>query len=77
LIDPSGNEIGRLTLVRARAVATRDRSANGAITASGNIHCGEDQLEIVELQPESKRPMLLADYRRGNAWTPGMRLESI
>ena len=32
------------------------------------------EIEIVELQPEGKRPMPLAAYRNGNTWEPGMQL---
>jgi len=34
-------------------------------------------VEIVEVQPEGKRPMTLGAYRNGHAWEPGMRVESL
>lgn len=49
----------------------------GTIDADGQIITGNGRLEIVELQPESKRPMLLAEFRCGNVWDAGMRVESI
>jgi methionyl-tRNA formyltransferase len=43
----------------------------------GTVACGADSLEIVELQPDGKKPMTLAAYRNGKKWDEGMRLESI
>ena len=69
LIDASGKETGRVTLVRARAYAgTGD-------TIAADLRVGG--LEIVELQPEGKRPMSLTAYRNGHKWEAGMRLESV
>ena len=34
-------------------------------------------LQIVELQPEGKRPMSLDAFRNGHRWDMGMRLESL
>jgi hypothetical protein len=45
--------------------------SDGAI-ASGN----DSGVEILECQPEGKRPMSLADYRNGHLWQPGFRVES-
>ena len=44
---------------------------------NGKICCGQGAVEILDIQPESKRPMSLADFRNGRPWCPGMRLESI
>ncbi|MGA2442993.1 MAG: methionyl-tRNA formyltransferase [Tepidisphaeraceae bacterium] len=78
LVDAVGVEIGRLTLVRARgAEGEGPRWRPGEITIAGAIACGEGAVEILEIQPDGKRPMSLSDYRRGNAWMPGMKLESI
>lgn len=73
VIDQSGSEVGRVTLVRARAVSESFDEAR--ITPEGII--GGGSLQIVEVQPEGKRPMPLAAYRNGHRWEPGMRLESI
>ncbi len=78
LVDSSGAEIGRLTLVRAVPNGCEgDRWNPGEIMMEGCIQCGEGELQVLEVQPEGKRPMPLDAYRRGNPWTPGMRVESI
>jgi methionyl-tRNA formyltransferase len=80
LLDAAKTEIARATLVRARPAAGEgDRWEPGELMIDGNVSVadGTDAIEIIELQPEGKRPMKLADYRRGNAWQPGLRLEGI
>lgn len=79
LCDAEGREVGRLRLVRARPVPDDEGSrwTPGEIMASGFVQTGEGAMEIVECQPEGKRPMSLADYRRGHRWHAGLRLESI
>ena len=69
LIDADGKETGRVTLVRARA---HDGAGD---TIGTDLRVGG--LEIVELQPEGKRPMSLDAYRNGHNWETGMRLESV
>ena len=46
-------------------------------TGGGAGGGGAGALEVVELQPEGKRPMSLAEYRNGHPWSAGMRLDSI
>jgi methionyl-tRNA formyltransferase len=71
-------QIARLTLVRARAVpGDQPDGEPGRLLATGHVAAGEGALDIVELQPEGKRPMLLGAYRNGHPWQAGMRLESI
>jgi methionyl-tRNA formyltransferase len=86
LLDENNAEKDSLTLVRARAVASRSvhgsESTLGQILADGTICAGDAAtcgftVEIHEVQPQGKRSMPLADYRRGHAWSSGMRLESI
>ena len=69
-------EVARVTLVRARSVASSGECA-GEILASGEIGAGEGSVEIIELQPEGKRPMPLRDFRNGHPWHAGMRVESV
>ena len=77
LMDDTGKEQGRVTLVRARVTGPVGEPA-GMINAAGLVAAGDGiGLEIVELQPEGKRPMPLSAYRNGHAWEPGMRLEAI
>lgn len=76
LLNESGEERARLTLVRARNLP--DHSATpGLISSVGLIGAGDGKsVEILEVQPEGKRPMPLAAYRNGHPWQTGWRLES-
>ena len=49
----------------------------GIIRADGTVATSDGAVEIVELQPEGKRPMPLAAFRNGHRWDAGMRLESV
>jgi len=76
LCDAARTEIARLRLVRARP-AVDDEGARwqpGEVMMSAMIRTPDGALEIVEVQPEGRNPMTLADYRRGNRWEPGMML---
>ena len=70
-----GQEVGRVTFVRARAKENRGR--DGEILEDGSVGAGVGSVEIVEVQPEGKRPMSLAAYRNGHLWEAGMRVESL
>ena len=71
LIDRDRKETARITLVRARA--TSSDPAGDAITSDRHI----GPLEILELQPEGRRPMSLDAFRNGHRFEAGMRIESI
>ncbi|CAN5773345.1 methionyl-tRNA formyltransferase [soil metagenome] len=73
VVDEQGAEHARVTLVRARAV--EGSGTPGTISESGNIHCGGGSLEVVELQPQGKRPMSLAAFCNGHRWEPRFRAE--
>jgi methionyl-tRNA formyltransferase len=77
--DAEGAELDRIRLVRARAVTNDEgpRWQPGEITTTGAVQAAEACLEVVECQPEGKRPMPLADYRRGHRWHAGLRLQSV
>jgi methionyl-tRNA formyltransferase len=80
ITDAAGEEKARLTLVRAIvAPGEGPRWHAGEISTSGKVSIGngDEEIEILEVQPESKTPMALNDYRRGNLWAPGMRLVSL
>jgi methionyl-tRNA formyltransferase len=78
LLDAAGGECARLTLVRARpAESEGTRWHPGEIAGDGFVTCAEGAVELIEIQPDDKRAMSLSDYRRGNHWMPGMKLESI
>jgi methionyl-tRNA formyltransferase len=82
LVDPKGNDLARLTLVRARALPAKpaglsEGAAPGTITLHGGVATSHGTVEILELQPEGKRPMPLQAYTNGHSWLAGARLESI
>ncbi|MEO6437327.1 MAG: methionyl-tRNA formyltransferase [Tepidisphaeraceae bacterium] len=74
LIDAEGAETARLTLVRARPTAhpAGRLSAQPGVIAEDRSVSG---VEIVEVQPEGKKPMSLSAFRNGHPWDAGMRLE--
>jgi methionyl-tRNA formyltransferase len=74
LLDASGEELSRVTLVRARARSVHETIPPAAIGADGTVGAGSASIEIVELQPEGKRPMSLDAFRNGHRWEAGMRL---
>jgi methionyl-tRNA formyltransferase len=66
-----------VTLVRALPVDGEGaRWRPGEIAMDGAVAAADGAVNILELVPLGKRPMPLADYRRGHAWLPGMRLEA-
>ncbi len=71
-----GAQTARLTLVRC-SVVSQTNVPPGGIDALGHIATAVGSLEIVELQPEGRRPMSLEAYRRGHHWPAGARLQSI
>jgi len=78
LCDATGMPVGAMTLARARAADSEGpRWHPGEIAIDGCIACGEGAVEILEVQPDGKKLMSLNDFRRGNAWMPGMRLKSV
>jgi methionyl-tRNA formyltransferase len=78
LIDQNGEARDALTLVRARVASYVKSFEPGVVTPSRTVAAGDRYgVEIVEVQPEGKRPMPLAAYRNGHPWETGMRLESL
>jgi methionyl-tRNA formyltransferase len=71
----NGQEVGRVTFVRARA--RQSGGGDGMILEDGTVGAGVGAVEIVEVQPEGKKAMSLAAYRNGHVWEPGMRVESL
>lgn len=76
--DAEGTLISKLRLVRARAApADGPRWEPGEVMSNGYVQAGDGLgVEVVEVQPDGKRPMPLADYRRGHPWQAGLRLRS-
>ncbi len=72
-------------LLRVLRAAVRPASpeavslAPGAVFAAGKsicVRCGEDALELIEVQPEGKRPMSGVDFARGQRGLSGSRFGS-
>jgi len=72
LVDASNTEIARLTLLRARPLAP-SRGHEGKIMANTI----DGQVEILDVQPEGKRPMSLSAYQNGYPWEDGLTVQSI
>lgn len=78
LVHPEGRDLAHLTLVRARPASTSTQAgAPGNILADRTVATGNGVVEVVEVQPEGKRPMTLTAYCNGHPWEAGMRLESL
>src|SRR5262249_10340924 len=78
LMDVEHNEVARLTLVRARPAQSGSSRPPSEVTERLTIIAGDARdIEIVEVQPEGKRPMSLAAFRNGHRFEAGMYLESI
>jgi methionyl-tRNA formyltransferase len=80
LMDAARTELLSMTLLKARPrEGEGDRWHPGEICGDCCVHCGDgsSSVEILQLQPSGGRPMTMADFRRGHAWMPGMRLESL
>jgi methionyl-tRNA formyltransferase len=76
LVDAPGEELARVTLVRVRPAGDA-QTAPGSIDAEGFISTGSGALEVVELQPEGKRPMSITAFRNGHRWDAKMRVEPV
>jgi methionyl-tRNA formyltransferase len=79
LLDESGVQVALMTLSRARpASAGWRRREPGTINDDGAISVAEGgAVEVVELQPEGKKPMYLTAFRNGHRWDANMRVESV
>jgi len=78
LCDAAGTELARVRLARATPGPSEgDRWQPGEIMSDGAVQTGSGGVQILELQPESRAVMSLADYRRGYTWPPGAKLVSI
>lgn len=82
LCDAAGETIDTLRLVRACPAGAKagdegDRWLPGEVNTAGHVQAGGGSVDVVEVQPDGKRPMSLADYRRGHRWCAGLRLVSV
>jgi methionyl-tRNA formyltransferase len=69
-------ELGTCTLIRARPGGP-GAGEPGTVTGDGVVAGDGRAVVVMELQPEGRRPMPLADYRRGRPWRDGMRVVSV
>ena len=77
LVDSSKKEIARLTLVRA-IPGPLSNASPGHIDTNHHVAAGNHtSVEMLEIQPEGKRPMSLTDFKNGKPWGPGLSLEPI
>ena len=77
LLQEDGTEVAKLTLVSCSATAGKTHGSLGMIVANGGVATGDGVIEVIQLQPEGKRPMTVQAFRNGHPWSEGMRLESI
>ena len=47
------------------------------LTSTDSVATGAGQIRLLQVQPQGRRPMAIADYARGNRWAPGLLLTSI
>jgi methionyl-tRNA formyltransferase len=76
LLNAQDHQINTLTLLRAIPTPSQP-SAPGRLLPDGTIATGDGVVTILQVQPANRTPMSLPDYRRGNPWEPGMRIESV
>ncbi|HEY0008493.1 MAG TPA: methionyl-tRNA formyltransferase [Tepidisphaeraceae bacterium] len=77
LVDAKECEVARLTLVRAKVSPEPRTGFVGLIDDVGRIGAADGSIDVLEVQPEGKKPMPLAAFRNGHKWEAGMRLESL
>ena len=69
-------DLGTVTLARARPGPPTSAAA-GTIDGDG-IAAGDGRaVTVLTVQPEGRRPMPLADYRRGRPWRDGLAVTSV
>jgi methionyl-tRNA formyltransferase len=77
IVDATGTPVDRVTLVRARASSEAIAAEPGTIDPMrGLTACGSSALDIVEIHPDGKRPLLFRDYLRGRRVQTGLRFET-
>ncbi len=69
-------ETATVTLVRAKP-GTAAAGQPGTISGEGVVAGDGWSVELLQLQPEGRRPMVPAEYRNGRPWRDGLRLESV
>ena len=72
LMDGAGGP-ATVTLVRARP-GVPSGGPPGTVDGNGVIAGDGRTVEVLQVQPEGRRPMSLADYRHGRPWRTGMQV---
>ena len=72
LLDGSGEELDRLTLLRA--APSQSPGTPGVLNADGTVGASAGSVAVLDVLPEGKRPMALDAYRRGKPWPAGGRI---
>ncbi|MAJ45781.1 MAG: methionyl-tRNA formyltransferase [Planctomycetes bacterium TMED75] len=67
----------RLRLLRVRDRADAVGAPPGTLLEDGAIACAPGTLELLEVQPQGKKPMTFEAYRNGRSIPPGTLAESI
>lgn len=67
-------ELAALTLLRARPLLVDSTSPPGTLTDAGTLATAAGTLDLLQLQPDGKRPMTLLEFRNGRPWRPGLQL---
>lgn len=77
VINELDNQTFQLGLLRAAAAECSGGGEVGRINAAGQIIAGGGAVELLEVQPEGKRGMTMAQFLNGHAWPIGARVQSI
>ncbi len=66
--------VASITLVRSRPGVERVDAPAGTVRGTGVVAGDGRTVDMLEVQPEGRRPMPTADYARGRPWADGMRV---
>ena len=67
----------RLRLLRVRDRPDAVEAPPGTLLEDGSIACAPGSLELLDVQPQGKKPMSFEAYRNGRSIPPGTLAESI
>lgn len=74
-----GRPVQRMQILKVRVLDTNSAGQPGDVLAIDpaeiTVRCGEQAIQILQLQPDGKRPMPAADFLRGRKLVQGDRFE--